>query len=57
MDKTTDQIDVQYWVAKLKQAMKQVPASIRVRIIWELQDGYCRSCGSEHLPCYCDNDE
>ena len=30
---------------------------MRLEILRQLSDGYCRSCGTEHLPCYCDNDE
>lgn len=44
-------------IAVLNGRMENMTDDERIDLKHELMEGYCEDCGSEHLPCYCTNDD
>lgn len=43
-------------VTSIKDAQKYLTDEQRIKLWDKLQEGYCKDCGSPHLPCHCTND-
>lgn len=44
-------------IGVLRDRMQKMTDEDRIDLMHALMDGYCRHCGSDHLPCYCTRDD
>ena len=44
-------------VNAFRQMQEEMNDEERIEFWDNLQEGYCKYCGSKYLPCYCSNDE
>ena len=44
-------------IAVLRDRMEKMSDDERIGLMHSLMDGYCESCGSKYLPCYCTWDD
>lgn len=44
-------------IEQLRTALERMKSSERPEVFERITAGYCKHCGTEHLPCYCERDE